>query len=54
MMSSLYKVTEIKGKGLGCVAIVDIEKGSLILNENPKMCADIEEVGGAQGGSKVC
>ena len=44
MMSSLYKVTEIKGKGLGCVAIVDIEKGSLILNENPKMCADIEEV----------
>lgn len=49
MMSSLYKVTEIKGKGLGCVAIVDIEKGSLILNENPKMCADIEEVGGSSG-----
>ena len=49
MMSSLYKVTEIKGKGLGCIAIVDIEKGSLILNENPKMCADIEEVVGSSG-----
>ena len=49
MMSSLYKVTEIKGKGLGCVAIVDIEKGSLILNENPQMCADIKEVEGSSG-----
>jgi hypothetical protein len=28
---------------------VDIEKGSLILNENPKMCADIKEVDGSSG-----
>ena len=27
-MASVYKVTEIEGKGLGCVATVDIEKGS--------------------------
>ena len=33
MMSSVYNVTEINGKGLGCVAIADIKKGSLILNE---------------------
>ena len=38
-MSSVYKVTEIEGKGLGCVATVDIEKGSLILTENPQICA---------------
>jgi len=49
MMSSVYKVTEIKGKGLGCIAIVDIEKGSLILNENPQICADIED---GRGSSK--
>ena len=28
---------------------MDIEKGSLILNENPKICADIEEVEGSSG-----
>ena len=48
-MSSLYKVTEIEGKGLGCVAISDIKKGSLILNENPQICADIED---GRGSSK--
>ena len=32
-MSNVYKVTEIEGKGLGCVATTDIEKGSLILTE---------------------
>ena len=42
-MSSLYKVTEIKGKGLGCIAIVDIKKGSLIVDENPQICPDIKE-----------
>ena len=42
-MSSVYKVTEIKGKGLGCIAIVDIKKGSLILDENPQICFDIKE-----------
>ena len=40
MMSSVYKVTEIKRKGLGCVAIADIKKGSLILNENSQMRFD--------------
>ena len=39
-MSSLYKVTEIEGKGLGCVAISDIKKGSLILMENPQLCVE--------------
>ena len=49
MMSSLYKVTEIKGKGLGCIAIMDIKKGSLILDEKPQICADIED---GRGSSK--
>ena len=40
--SSLYKVTEIEGKGLGCVAISDIKKGSLILKEKPKLCVEKE------------
>jgi len=40
MMSSVYKVTEIEGKGLGCVAIADIKKGSLILDEYSQMRFD--------------
>ena len=43
MMSSLYKVTEIEGKGLGCVAILDINKGSLIFTETPQLCVETEE-----------
>jgi len=42
-MSNIYKVTEIEGKGLGCVATADIEKGSLILTENPQICGNTEE-----------
>ena len=42
-MSFVYKVTEIEGKGLGCVATEDIRKGSLILNENPQICENTEE-----------
>ena len=42
-MSSLYKVTEIEGKGLGCVAISDIKKGSLISIFNPQLCVETEE-----------
>ena len=42
-MSSLFKVTKIEGKGLGCVAISDIKKGSLILSEKPKFCVETEE-----------
>ena len=46
-MASVYKVTEIEGKGLGCVATVDIEKGSLILTENPQICGNTEETLGS-------
>ena len=42
-MSIVYKVIEIEGKGLGCVATVDIEKGSLNLTENPQICGNTEE-----------
>ena len=42
--SSLYKVTEIEGKGLGCIAIEDIKKDSVILTESPQICEDTEEV----------
>ena len=42
-MSNVYKVTEIEGKGLGCVATTDIEKGSLTLTENPQICGNTEE-----------
>ena len=30
---SVYSVTEIPGKGLGCVATTDIKRGTLILSE---------------------
>ena len=36
-MSSTFKATETEGKGLVCIAMTDISKGSLILNENPQM-----------------
>ena len=35
--SKLYKVMNLKGKGLGCVASKNIEKGALILSENPQI-----------------
>ena len=41
--SPVYKVTEIGGKGLGCVAISDIKKGSLISMEEPQLCVETEE-----------
>ena len=46
-MSSLYKVTKIEGKGLGCVAISDIKKGSLISIFNPQLCVETEETEGS-------
>ena len=52
-MASVYKVTEIEGKGLGCVAIVDIEKGSLILNENSQMLGIPEETRGKAKWMKI-
>ena len=36
-MAEIYKVVDIEGKGLGCVASTDIKRGSLILNENPQI-----------------
>ena len=36
-MAAIYKLEDIEGKGLGCVASTDIKRGSLILNENPQM-----------------
>ena len=35
-MEDLYKVIEIKDKGLGCVALKDLKKGTLILREKPQ------------------
>ena len=32
-MSDLYKVDQIAGKGLGCIATKDIKRGTLILRE---------------------
>jgi hypothetical protein len=49
-MSGMYRVTEIEGKGLVCIATTDIEKGSLILSENPQMPANAEAE--AMGSSK--
>ena len=36
-MAEIYRVIEIEGKGLRCVASTDIKRGSLILNENPQI-----------------
>ena len=36
-MAEIYKVVDIEGKGLGCVASTDIKRGSLILNENTQI-----------------
>ena len=40
--SSLYKVVEIEGKGLGCVALKDIKIGMLIVKETPQCVANEE------------
>jgi len=36
-MTEIYEVKEVEGKGLGCVALKDIKKGTLILKEVPQM-----------------
>ena len=38
-MENIYNVVEIKEKGLGCVALKDIKKGTLILKEKPQCVA---------------
>ena len=48
-MGSKYKVVEIEGKGLGCVASEKIKKGSLILRENPQMRIPEEILKGKNG-----
>ena len=35
-MDTLYKVESIEGKNLGCVALKDIKKGTLIIKEGPQ------------------
>ena len=37
MIDDLYQVVEIDGKGLGCVAIKDIKRGTVILRESPQL-----------------
>ena len=36
-MDTIYKIEQIEGKNLGCVALVDIKKGTLILQEKPQV-----------------
>ena len=43
--SPLYKVVKIEGKDLGCVAIKDIKKGTLILQEKPQCVPIIDDLG---------
>ena len=47
-MSVFYKVLPIKGKGLGCIAIKDIKKGTLILQEKPECKSNPEAENGSQ------
>ena len=39
-MNRLYRVVKIEGKNLGCVALKDIPKGTLILQERPQCIAN--------------
>ena len=41
MENQFYKVVEIKGKGMGCIALEDIEIGTLILKEKPQCSSKI-------------
>ena len=43
-MDKLYKVAKIEGKDLGCVAIKDIKKGTLILQEAPQCIPTINDM----------
>jgi len=43
-MAKIYKVFGIEGKGLGCVASKDIERGALILSEKPQIQASSESL----------
>ena len=39
MDQHLYKVVQIENKGQGCIALKDIKKGTLILQEKPQIVA---------------
>ena len=43
-MNNLYKFEKIDGKGFGCIALKDIKKGTLILEEKPQ-CACVNDIG---------
>ena len=43
-MNSLYKVEYIEGKNLGCIALKDIKRGTLILQEK-LVCYDPDDTG---------
>ena len=42
-MDCFYKVESIEGKNLGCVALRDIKKGTLILKEGPQWAIEIPD-----------
>ena len=46
MKSSLYDIVELDGKGVGCIASQDIEKGTVILHEKPQFAV--------KGKAKIC
>ena len=41
-MNELYEIVPIEGKGLGCIALKKIKKGSLILQEKPSCVANFD------------
>ena len=43
MAENLYKVVQIEGKGMGCVALQDIPIGTLILKEKPQLSVDVSD-----------
>ena len=38
-MEQLYKVDLVEGKNMGCIAMKDVKKGTLILQEKPQCYA---------------
>ena len=38
-MSNIYKLVQIEGKGIGCIALKPIKIGTLILSEKPQVIA---------------
>ena len=38
-MEGIYRVVNIEGKGSGCIALQDLKKGTLVLDEKPQCIA---------------